>query len=322
MIAFIERRRVGNPIIFPRISPLYSLNKLQGSDFLKDGGVLLGYNPMGDSIGYSCTQVPTLNETVRYNFSLIFSKFEPPLRLDFHSLPILPLLDLTPSLPLHILFENVNNNNVVVYHYSNNTLHLSILSLSKNSFPAHFSLSQVTQPFSVFILKNSVKVISSRHIITIRFTCQPLQDCECITASQNVVSLNVNVTTRCIKVTGLLFDTTPITFISIETPPPYHAILPFMTTRFEYYTLSLNNNAVLVSHFFNGTPTPQVIHSTHFNTLSESQITFKQMLLDHYKTEKIIHPLRYIYSLSNASTFTNTTVDVIRHPLGLATLTF
>ncbi|KAL7714954.1 hypothetical protein QTN25_007675 [Entamoeba marina] len=106
MLQFIHNRNIGSSCQLPSLFSSYSLRELDRSNYLKNGGVLLGFNNVGDLlIGYSCSTIPNTTNSIQisYCFSLLVTTFHPPLPFKFFELPILPTITTTPSLPIHII---------------------------------------------------------------------------------------------------------------------------------------------------------------------------------------------------------------------------
>ena len=237
-----ERNHQSKQIIIPSI---YSLKQLDTEEYIKQGGVLLGFDVTGTKLlGYTCLSMPstTNNQLLEYHYSLIYSHFFPPNSLHFHSLPILPMLNKTPSLSLHII---PSEDYYIIYHHSSNTLYFTLLTPSQHSFPCHFIIQSIPPPFSFIQRNNCLIVTSSSHVVTIQLNSKnTLLFDESITGRDNIVTIDLNTIEGLIKINGLLFNESPIHTIIHRKVLPQHVILPFSMKNGVYHTLHLDENVV------------------------------------------------------------------------------
>ncbi|KAL7714955.1 Uncharacterized protein QTN25_007675 [Entamoeba marina] len=73
MLQFIHNRNIGSSCQLPSLFSSYSLRELDRSNYLKNGGVLLGFNNVGDLlIGYSCSTIPNTTNSIQISYCFIY----------------------------------------------------------------------------------------------------------------------------------------------------------------------------------------------------------------------------------------------------------
>ncbi|EDR29933.1 hypothetical protein EDI_233950 [Entamoeba dispar SAW760] len=316
MLQFIQKRQSFQHFHIPHILSIYSLRQLDTSEFLKDGGVLLGFDLTATQlIGYNCLPLPSpINPSlINYHFNIIISSFFPPHPLHFFSLPILPSIIHTPSLPIQII---TSLNRYLIYHFSSNTLHLTILTPNAQSIPCHFVVHSISQPFSFLQSKNTITLITSTHILTIFLKGISLKYDQQINGNHNILSIDLNLLKTIINVNGLQFNNQSIHKITHTTSLPKHIILPFFTTKISYQTISLEGNSIKEYILLQQSNNIQSFSETKYKTYQEAKKECKLKIIKHYQNEKLIHPKRYECVLSNASTFSENTISYLKHKNG------